>query len=182
MMNLIRPSCRWIAIAITLPLAACALLPPEGGDAPPAQEAVRVDETAMLPLLGYYQLLQKMSSQELTRERQTLVAVPQTPAAQVRLAMLLGLPRATIDLPRAQALLESVLRSGEPAAASLHPLAQALASNYQERQKLDLQNDRLAQKLKESQRRNEDLKEKIEALARIERTIPVRPNARQNLP
>ena len=35
---------------------------------------------------------------------------------------------------------------------------------------------RLAQQLKESQRKRDELQEKIDALADIERSIPIRPN------
>ena len=183
--------CHRLSVAgLVLLLASCAHLappPPPPPEPPAPQETiqppgpapVRVDETAMLPLLGYYQLLQRMTPAELGRERQILAAGPQTPSAQLRQAMLLGLPRTASDLPRALGLLENVLRSGTPAAASLQPLARVLAVNYQERQKLDAQNERLAQQLKESQRRSEELQEKLDALADIERSIPVRPGARK---
>ena len=96
--------------------------------------------------------------------------------------MLLGQVRGPMDLYRALALLEAVLKSGDPAAASLHPLARTLANQYQERLKLEMQNEKLAQQLKESQRRSGELQEKLDALADIERSLPVRPTAGENLP
>lgn len=166
-------------------LAACATLPPP--EEPPEPMALpealpevsqpRVNESAMLPLLGYYHLLQRMTPAELTRERQLLGNIPSSPAVQLRQAMLLGMPRTTTDLPRAQALLEAIQRSHVPEAASLHPLARLLSTQYQERIKLETQGDRLAQQLKESQRKRDELQEKIDALADIERSIPIRPNA-----
>lgn len=170
-------------------LAACTTLtvepkeePPEPVAAPAPPPPLVINETAMLPLLGYFHLLQRMSAGELTRERQTLNALPTSPAVQVRLAMLLGMPRTTTDLPRALALLEAVQRSHDPEAASLHPLARLLAAQYQERGKLEAQSDRLGQQLKESQRRRDELQEKIEALTNIERSIPVRPNTARPAP
>ena len=50
-----------------------------------------------------------------------------------------------------------------------------LAAQYQERAKADVQNDKLAQQLKEAQRQNEDLQEKINAIADIENSLQARP-------
>jgi hypothetical protein len=83
---------------------------------------------------------------------------------------------------RALGLLDGVLKSREPAAASLHPLARALASQYQERLKLESQNDKLLQQLKDSQRRSSELQEKLDALTDIERSLPVRPTPAGNAP
>ena len=142
---------------------------------------VKIDETAMLPLLGYFQLLLRMTPQELARERSMLTTIPQTPATQTRMSMLLGLTRAPADLARAQNLLDALLKSTDPAAISLFPLARLLSSQYNERQKNQMQNEKqaaqseqLGQQLKESQRRSAELQEKLDALATIERSLPVR--------
>ena len=167
-------------IGLVLLLAACATPQPAdeplAPETPPEESQPRVNETEMLPMLGYYHLLQRMTPVELTRERQLLARIPSRPAVLLRQAMLLGMPRATTDLPRALALLEAIQRSHAPEAASLHPLARLLSTQYAERIKLDTQNDRLSQQLKESQRQLDELQEKIEALADIERSIPIRPN------
>lgn len=159
-------------------LAACATSPPPA----PTDQQVVVDESAMLPLLGYLQLLPRMSPLELSRERAALAVKPQTPAAQIRLAAILGQPRAPTDLVRALGLLETVLKSSEPAAVSVHPLARVMTNHYQERLKLEQQNDRLSQQLRENQRRVGELQEKIDALADIERSLPVRPPVSDTLP
>jgi len=165
-------------------LAACATPPAPDVPPPPAATEVEteVDASAMLPLLAYFQRLHRMSAQEMVRERNVLASLPPSPATQVRLAMLLGHVRGPMDLFRALALLESVLKSSDPAAASLHPLARTLANQYQERLKLEMQNEKLAQQLKESQRRSGELQEKLDALADIERSLPVRPTAGENSP
>ena len=146
-----------------------------------ADKGTRIDEGAMLPLLGYCQLLLRLTPQELARERSMLAAIPQTPAAHVRTAMLLGLTRTPADLARAQSLLETLLKSTDPADVSLFPLARLLASQYNERQKIQMQNEKLTaqsellgQQLKDSLRRSADLQEKLDALASIERSLPVR--------
>lgn len=158
-------------------LTACASAPP----------IVGVDESAMLPLLGYAQQIQSFSPQELARERVVLAAVPPTPSVQVRTAMLLGQPRATNDLVRALGLLDTVLKSSAPEAVSLQPLARTLASQYQERLRLETQNEKLGQQLRESreaqrdsQRRNDELQKKLEALTDIEQSLSTRPPRRNN--
>lgn len=174
-------------------LAACATPPPVDGPTPADTLApvavvgrlgggVKVDESSMLPLLGYAQLLSRMSAVELARERRVLAAIPQSPATQVRLAMLLGQPRGATDLPRALGLLERVQKSGDPAAVSLYPLVQTLTVHYQERQRLQAQNDKLVQQLGESLRRSAELQLKLDALADLERSLPVRPTGGENLP
>ena len=165
-------------LAITL-LAGCATrptidVPPPAGVAHYDEPTVRVDESSMLPLLGYQQLLAQLSPPELARERAVLLFIPPTPSAQIRLAMLFGQTRVGSDLPRALALLDKVLRSGEPAAASIHPLARLLANQYQERLRLQAHNERLLLQVTESQRRSGELQDKLDALANIERSLPSR--------
>lgn len=165
---------------------------------PPVEE--RVEESAMLPLLGYFQLLQQLSPQELARERSVLAMAPATAVNDVRMAMLLGQPRGPLDLPRAQSLLDGVLKANTAEAASLHPLARMLASQYQELAKLAAQNDKLAsqqqerqkfetqadrltaQHLKECQRRNDELQDKLDAITNIERSLSTRPPGRDGKP
>jgi hypothetical protein len=135
--------------------------------------AVSVDET--LSLLRYQQSVQRMSAAEIARERAVLAATAPSPAANIRLAILLAQPRGPLDLARAIALLDGVIKAADPAAVSLQPLSRALAGNYQERLKLQAQNEKLSQQLNESQLRNNELQEKLDALAAIERSLPVRP-------
>ncbi|WP_313952954.1 permease [Accumulibacter sp.] len=163
-------------------LAACATPPAAVPDASPAPAVAKVDETAISRLLDYLQSLYRLSPQRLLRERNVLSAIPPTPNVHLRLAMVLGLPQGPVDLVRAQGFLEGVLKANDPAAASLHPLARALANQYQERLKLETQNEKLAQQLKESQRRSAELQDKLDALSDIERSLPARPTAGRHLP
>jgi hypothetical protein len=171
-------------------LAACASPPPAPApeaspqalpEAPDAR-AVAPDETTMPALLRYGEALQRMSAAGLARERATLASAAPGPATQIRLALLLGQARGAPDLPRALALLDGVLKAREPAAVGLHPLARLLAANYQERLKLQMQGERLSQQLGESQLRNAELQETIDALAAIERSLPVRPAGGESPP
>ena len=179
----IAPNVRTYALAVMLSgcilLTACGTSPVvEAPDSTPTVELPappRVNESAMLPLLGYYHLLQRMTPAELTRERQMLINLPNSPSVRIRRAMVLGMPRTT-DLPRALTQLEAVLRSREPEAASLHPLALLLSVQYRERARLGMQSERLGKQTNESRRQRDELQEKLDALADIERSMPLRPN------
>ena len=175
------------ALAAAL-LAGCATRPTVEVPAPPVvvaaadAPAARVDESSMLPLLGYQQLLAQLSPQDLARERAVLLYLPPTPSSQLRLAMLLAQTRGTGDLARAQALADQVLRANDPASASMHPLARLLATQYHERLRLQAQNERLLLQVSESQRRSAELQDKLEALANIERSLPLRPTGGETTP
>lgn len=162
-------------------MGGCASSPPEVAPPPPFEPEVEAPEPSPLPSpmhpMGYYQLLSRMTQAELGRERMVLAALPRTPNTQLRLAMLFGYPRAQQDMGRAMAQLDSVLKSKEPAAIALQPLARLLADNYAERLKMEASLDRQGLLLKESQRKATELQEKIDDLADIERTLPARPQA-----
>jgi hypothetical protein len=133
-----------------------------------------VEESAVTPVLAYYQGLHRMTPAELNRERQVLTAVPTSPYTQLRLAMLLGHPRGQQDLTKGISLLDGILKSSDPAAIALHSLARVVADNYLERLKQDALFDKQGLLLKESQRKALELQEKIDGLADIERTLPQR--------
>ena len=164
-----------LSLALT---GGCASTPPE---ATPIEPEVEAPEPSPVPSpmhpLSYYQLLSRMTLAELGRERMVLAALPRSPNTQLRLAMLFGYPRAQQDMGRAMAQLDSVLKSKDPAAIALQPLARLLADNYAERQKMEANLDRQGLLLKESQRKATELQEKIDDLADIERTLPARPQA-----
>lgn len=169
---------RVLILSIACLLSACAGIPPE------EQSQVSVDVPGVVPALTYYQSLQRMSATEMARERTALGAHPASPANQLRLAMLLGHPRTAQDLNRALGLLDSLMKSPDPVAQSLYPLARLLADNYNERLKIDAQAEKqgaqLKEQLKESQRKTLELQEKLNGLADIERTLP--PRARTTRP
>ena len=157
---------RLMGLVSTMLVSACANTPPE--------EPSPVETQALLPALAYYQSLQRMPLAEMSRERTLYGAQPALPGSQLRLAMLLGHPRGFKELGRAQALLDSLLKSGDQAALPLQPLARVLADNYSERLKLDGQLEKQGAQLSESQRKAVELQEKLDGLADIERTLPVR--------
>jgi len=172
------PSIGLLVIAVSFLLSGCASTPTEEISIQPEAEAVEESpKPSPMPPLNYYQLLSRMTPAELGRERMVLAALPRSPNTQVRLAMLFGYPRAQQDMAKAMSQLDSVLKSSDPAAVALHPLARLLADNYAERQKMEAYLERQGQQLKESQRKTIELQEKIDELADIERTLPQRPPA-----
>lgn len=161
------PGRRIAASLLCLALVGCATL-----QAGPGQQ--RFDAPGAEAALNYHQMLTRMTAAELGRERTALAALPGNANTQVRTAMLLGLTRGPQDLGRAIALLEGVMKSSDPAAIALHPLARLLAENYTERQRLDAQSERLLAQAQDSQRKASELQEKIDRLTEIERTLPSR--------
>lgn len=161
-------------------VAACALLVLAAGcttlpEAPPEPPApIRYEEPAAVTLLNYYQQIQKYSSQEVAKERSAVAASPGSHVVQMKLAMLYGHPRGSGDIGRALGLVESVLKATDPNAAALQPLARLLADHYQEHLRGDAQMEKLNQQVKEAQRRADQLQEKLDALADIERSLPAR--------
>lgn len=142
--------------------------------APSSAPPVTVAEDAQTSALLYRQSISLKPAPEVVRERNRLTPAASTPAAQLRLALLLAQPR-TGDLAKAMLLVESLLKSTEPAATALHPLAALLAEQLAERLRLEANGERLAGQLKENQRRVGELQEKLERLTNIERSLPGRP-------
>jgi len=161
---------RWLVggVLLAILLTGCATTP---------SGKSRASELGPEAALSYNQGLSRMTAAELGRERMVLVAVPQTPYTHLRMAMLLGHPRVQQDLGKATSLLDGILKSTDPAALALHPLARLLADNYAERVKLDGQLEKQGGQLKESQRKAAELQEKLDGLADIERTLTPRPGS-----
>ncbi|MFH1813435.1 MAG: hypothetical protein ABIF28_04610 [Pseudomonadota bacterium] len=94
-------------------------------------------------------------------------------ASPLQQAMKAAHPR-TGNAARAKALLETLLATTDDASRAQHPYARSLLDQINERQRLVQQAERTSQQLKDSQLRNDELQRKIDALADIERTPPVR--------
>jgi TolA-binding protein len=94
----------------------------------------------------------------------------------MQLAILLSQTRVPADLARALGLLQRVIGNPAPEAQPLHPLARALAARYIEQRRVEDDRDKQVQQLRESQRRIDQLNERIEALRAIERSFS-RPNS-----
>ncbi|MDR2187437.1 MAG: permease [Azonexus sp.] len=167
-------------LAWMLALSACmhAPPPPPAKSQPPIEQPKPIEPPGFLPPLAYYQTLEGMSAAQLAREQSLLAALPSRPAVLLCRAMVIGHPRGQADAARALALVEQTLRDNDPAAQELHGLARLLADDYNERLRLDAALERQGQQLKESQRRAQELKEKLDGLADIERSLTPRARSR----
>ncbi|WP_370633605.1 hypothetical protein [Acidovorax sp. sic0104] len=91
------------------------------------------------------------------------------------LAMALAQTRQPVDTARALGLVQRVLGNQAAAAQALHPLARLLEARLLQQRRLEDQLERQAQQLRDAQRRNEQLNERLEAVRAIERSLTTRP-------
>jgi len=160
-----------LLLLASLLLAACASAP----------EAPSGDVGGVPGALAFQRSLASMDALETARTRGLLAAQPGNPDARIRLALLLAQTKGNNgDLGRAQSVLEPLLKSTDEAARALHPLARLLAEQLAERQRLESQIERQGLQIKEGQRKVQELQEKIDRLAEIERSLPsaARPGVR----
>ncbi|WP_257572064.1 MULTISPECIES: protein bicaudal D homolog [Janthinobacterium] len=163
--------------ACALLLGACAAKPtiqtPVLVQTPP--RVVVVADPQLTELLAYQSALRLMTPSELVKAQLDLAKADHAPSNTIRRAMLQATVRGAGDLARAQALLEPLATAKD--GQLLAPLAQLLSSQYAELRRQDESIDKLNAQLRDAQRRNEQLNEKLEALKNIERSLSVRPAA-----
>lgn len=174
-----------LMLVVAASLAGCTGVPTKDARAPDAATATRTEAAEGVAVaLEYHRLLATAAPAELASERAALNNAPQTPLLQVRQAILLSHPERPVNLPRALALLGAVAAQQTPEAVALHPLVRLLSDQLLERLRLETtaerltqQLERVGQQLKDSQRNGEQLREKLDALTEIERTLPTPPGA-----
>jgi enoyl-CoA hydratase/carnithine racemase len=91
----------------------------------------------------------------------------------LRLALLLTQTRQPADTARALGLVQRTLADAN--AQDLHPLARLLEARLLQQRRLEDQLDRQTQQLRDTQRRNDQLSERLEAVRAIERSLSTRP-------
>jgi len=174
-------------IKLTAPLlAACALLLAGCAAPPPGQAPVLVQtpprivvvaDPKLTELLAYQASLRPMTPSELVKAQLELARADHAPYNTIRRAMLQATLRTPGDLARAQTLLESITQASSDEAKLLAPLAQFLAGQYADLRRQDETVEKLNSQVRDAQRRNDLLNEKLEALKNIERSLSVRPAA-----
>lgn len=172
--------------AVVLPAAPPPPLPPprvipvEAEPAAPAtQPALSFNPGMGGPLaamLVYADKLRSLPPPDVAAEIARLGDPADSPATQMQLALALAQTRVPADLARALGLMQRVIGSPAPEAQPLQGLARALAARYMEQRRVEDDRDRQAQQLRDSQRRIEQLNDRLEALRAIERSFS-RPNA-----
>ncbi|MDQ8036493.1 MAG: hypothetical protein REI12_03670 [Pedobacter sp.] len=144
-------------------LAACAAKPPL-----PVAVAPVVRPPDVLALAADYQARLGAMSPEALQAEETRLAGTEGLAAVVEQALLLAQRRQGEDLNRALALMDSLSQSTAEGAAPWRPLATMLASGWRadlaEQKRLQEQLALQAQQLRDSQRKNEQLGDKVEQL------------------
>lgn len=167
------------ADALPPPVAAPRVVPVEAEPrAPAVQPASLFTQLTQGPvpaLLAYADKVRPLGGADLSAEIARVTEQGETPAAQMQLAILLAQTRVPADLARALGLLQRVIANPAPEAQPLHPLARALAARYVEQRRVEDDRDKQVQQLRDSQRRIDQLNDRIEALRAIERSF-ARPN------
>jgi hypothetical protein len=188
-----------VAMPFVLLLAACTTQPKPPAEAealpppPPAPRVVPVEAEPKAPatqpaslftlmtqgpvaaMLAYADKVRPLGGAELNAEITRAGDPGDSPTSQMQLALLLAQTRAPADLARALGLLQRVMSNPSPEAQPLQPLARALAARYVEQRRVEDDRDKQVQQLRESQRRIDQLNDRIEALRAIERSF-ARPN------
>jgi hypothetical protein len=142
----------------------------------PALVFAQLTQGPVAALLGYADKVRPLGGNELANEISRLGEPGEQPLVQMQLALLLSQTRAPADLARALGLVQRVIANPASEAQPLHSLARLLAARYQEQRRVEDERDRQAQQLRDSQRRIEQLSDRIEALRAIERSF-TRPNS-----
>ena len=114
------------------------------------------------------------STADLARETARLSDLDESkPSRALRLALVLAQTRQPVDTARALGLVQRTLAN--PAAQDLHPLARLLEARLTQQRRLEEQLERQTQQLRDAQRRNDQLSERLEAVRAIERSLTTRP-------
>jgi hypothetical protein len=142
----------------------------------PALVFAQLTQGPVAALLGYADKVRPLGGNELANEISRLGEPGEQPLVQMQLALLLSQTRAPADLARALGLVQRVIANPASEAQPLHSLARLLAARYQEQRRVEDERERQAQQLRDSQRRIEQLSDRIEALRAIERSFS-RPNS-----
>ncbi|WP_260685196.1 hypothetical protein [Variovorax sp. KBS0712] len=167
------------ADALPPPVAAPRVVPVEAEPRAPATQPAslftQLTQGPVSTMLAYADKVRPLGGADLSAEIARVGEQGETPAAQMQLALLLAQTRVPADLARALGLLQRVIANPAPEAQPLHPLARALAARYVEQRRVEDDRDKQVQQLRDSQRRIDQLNERIEALRAIERSF-ARPN------
>jgi len=194
----LRQASIWVSsLAAALMLMGCSTKAPAHA-APPAPPAVEVVETSAPPepevaepakkpkkhvavdpvvlILAQTDRTLRLTSADLTKEIARLTEREESAIENpLLLAVALAQTRQPVDTARALGLVQRVLGNNAPAAQALHPLARLMESRLLQQRRLEDQLDRQNQQLRDAQRRNEQLNERLEAVRAIERSLTTRP-------
>ncbi|MCB4363772.1 hypothetical protein KIH07_08500 [Hydrogenophaga taeniospiralis] len=149
-------------------------------DSPPAPQTGLCTSTAaesdtLASLLVYTERLRSMNAAEVAGEIAALADPGASAPRQMQLALALMHTHQAVDTARALGLLQRVVNQNSPESTPLKPLARLLAARLQDLRRLEDTVERQGQHLRDSQRRIEQLNERLEAMRAIERSLTTRP-------
>jgi hypothetical protein len=147
----------------------------------PASLFTLITQGPVAAMLSYADKTRSLNGGELGAEISRIGDPGDSPTTQMQLALLLAQTRVPADLARALGLLQRVIANSSPEAQPLQPLARALAARYVEQRRVEDDRDKQVQQLRDSQRRIDQLNDRIEALRAIERSF-ARPNMAPTAP
>jgi hypothetical protein len=128
----------------------------------------------LVAALTYADRLRTLGPTELTAEQAQIGEPGSSPDRLMQLALVLSQTHVPADTARALGLLQRLSASSAPEAVELRPLARLLSGRLLEARRLEEQADRLAQQLREAQRRIDVLNDRLEAMRAIERSLTPR--------
>jgi hypothetical protein len=146
----------------------------------PADLAKPADQVARR-LLAYHEQIRLLSPTELAAEIARLDATlapgvtTSPPDILLDLSLALALQHNPGDLARAGSLLDPLTQAADPDLLPWQGIARLLAGRIAEQRRLEEQAERQASQWRDSQRTNQQLTEKLEALKAIERSMIKRP-------
>ncbi|MCB1963641.1 MAG: hypothetical protein KDF24_10815 [Rhodocyclaceae bacterium] len=155
------------ALALAMALGGCAGWPDEGL----TKSAVQRDDVALRAVLAYARTADDFDAAAYARELKTLAAQPDAPMVTLQRALLSGQDRSEADPARAVALLDKLLADTSADAVVFHPLARILHGQYSARVRLLGSNEKLAREQREARAEADTLKQKLDALTDIERSL-----------
>src|SRR3989344_5487227 len=143
---------------------------------PAAATSAPSDAIPVLQVLAQTDRTLRMAPAELAKEIARLgEAEDASVETPLLLATALAQTRQPVDTARALGLVQRVMSNTTTAAQALHPLARLMESRLLQQRRLEDQLERQGQQLREAQRRNDQLNERLEAVRAIERSLTTRP-------
>ncbi len=163
------------APATVTPLTAAPSQPPVvlNAETPAAPDVITA-------LLSYADRLHALSPADLAAEIVVQGDPGNVALRQMQLALALMHLRQPAETARALGLLQRVIAHPGPESVPLKPLARLLANRLMDQRRLEDGAERQAQQLRDSQRRIDQLNERLEAMRAIERSLTTRPPAAPN--
>ncbi|MDP2419356.1 MAG: hypothetical protein U1D25_15080 [Hydrogenophaga sp.] len=140
--------------------------------------AIAVDAEPLAALLAYAERVRVLSAAELSADIVSQGEPGPSALRQMRLAIALMHTQLPVDTARALGLLQRVAYHTAPESAEFKPLARLLSARLVAQRRLEDTVERQNQQLRDSQRRIEQLSERLEAMRAIERSLTTRPKAR----